>query len=195
MNQIAQRVFVVLGLLGLSLSAGEARAADDKKESKGTVVDLGGLQARTPGDWKAEEATGAFRVYQFRLPKGDGDPQDALLVVFYLGAGPSGSNDANIKRQQNLFIPPPDKTIEDVTKVEKFKVGDVPVTYVDIHGTYKDKKGPMVPDDQAIKRPDYRMLYVIFETAKAPYYLRLVGPAKTVARHKKAFDDWLKAFK
>jgi hypothetical protein len=129
------------------------------------------------------------------LPKVKEDKQDVALVIFYLGAGRSGSNDDNIKRQKNLFIPPEGKTIDEVTKVTKFQVGQVPVTYVDLHGTFKDKKGPMVPDDQAIKRPDYRMLYAIFETSKGPYYLRLVGPAKSVEHHKKGFDDWLKAFK
>jgi gluconolactonase len=195
MNRVALLVLGLFVSIGVGLKSGAARAADDKAEGKGTIVDLGGLQARAPGDWKAEAPTGPFREHQFRLPKVNGDKQDALLVVFYLGTGRSGSNAENIKRQQNLFIAPQGKTIEEATKVETSKVGDVPVTFVDIHGTYKDKKGPMVPDDQAIKRPDYRMLYVIFETAKAPYYLRLVGPAKTVAHHKKGFDAWLKSFK
>jgi hypothetical protein len=75
------------------------------------------------------------------------------------------------------------------------KVGQVPVTYLDIHGTYKYKKAPFVPDARAELRPHYRMLAVVFESSKGPYFFRLVGPEKTVKENKKGFDDWLKGFK
>ena len=44
-------------------------------------------------------------------------------------------------------------------------------------------------------KPDYKMVGVIFDCPKGPYYVRLVGPAKTVGEYKKGFDEWLKAFK
>jgi hypothetical protein len=138
-------------------------------------------------------ATG-MRTAQFRAPKADDDKEDAEFVVFYFQGG-GGSNEDNIKRWKGMFIPPKGKTIDDVAKVEKMKVGNVDVTYLDLSGTYKFKKFPMQPDDQAELKPHYRALMVIFESPKGPYYLRFVGPARTVEHHKKGFDEMLKGFK
>ena len=41
----------------------------------------------------------------------------------------------------------------------------------------------------------YRMLAAVLETPKGNYYIRLVGPEKTVAAAKKDYVAWLKAFK
>ena len=46
---------------------------------------------------------------------------------------------------------------------------------------------------------DYRQIYVIFEVAEGNgtvlYSMTLLGPTKTIEKHKKAFDEWLKNFK
>jgi hypothetical protein len=184
-------------LLGLALAwgLGENRAADKKE---GTKVTLDGLSSVAPGDWKEEQPSAAarrFRKKQFRLPKAENDKYDAEVVIFYFGEGAGGSAKDNIKRWKGMFNPPKGKKIDDVAKVEKMKVGDVAVTYLDVHGTYKFKKAPFVPDSQAELRPDSRMIGVIFESPKGPYYFRLVGPARTVAHYKKGFDQFLKGFK
>ncbi len=82
-----------------------------------------------------------------------------------------------------------------MTKVEKFKVGDVPVVSVDIQGTYLYKFPPFAPNAKTIPKENYRFLRAIFETTNGPYYIRLTGPARTVAANKKGFDEWLKGFK
>jgi hypothetical protein len=173
------------------LVLGTARAED----KKGVLVDLGGLSSHAPADWKEEQPTGQFRSQQFRLPKHKEDKQDSVLAVFYFGENGAGSSEENIKRKKNAFIPPEGKKIDEATKIDKFRVGNAGVIYVDIQGTYKDKKGPFVPDSEAVLRADYRMLYVIFESPKGPYYLQIVGPAKSIEQSKKGFDNWLKAFK
>src|SRR5262249_30837152 len=136
-----------------------------------------------------------FRFKQFRLPKLEKDKNDAEIVIFFFGTGSGGSVKENVKRWQGFFIPPKGEKIADVTKVEKKKAGDVPVTYVDIHGTYKYKKAPFVPDSKAELRPDYRMINVIFDSKNGPYWFRLVGPTKTIAHYKKGFDHFVKSFK
>ena len=49
------------------------------------------------------------------------------------------------------------------------------------------------------KMSDYRQLYVLFEVSEGEntvlYSMTLVGPAKTIEKHKKAFDEWVKSFK
>jgi hypothetical protein len=74
-------------------------------------------------------------------------------------------------------------------------VGSVPVTYLDVNGTYLSKFPPFDPNAQVTPRPNWRMIGVIFESEKGPYFIRLIGPADTVAYHKKGFDEWLRGFK
>jgi hypothetical protein len=177
---------LVLFLLGVG-SAGAGAA-------KGVVVEIDGLKSQAPATWVAEKPTSNLRVAQLRVPKVGADKQDAELVVFFF-KGQGGGVDANVQRWKGMFYPPRGKTIDDVSRVEKMKVGNVPVTYLDVYGTYKFKKAPFIPDSEAELRPDYRMLAVYFDSRNGPYFLRLVGPAATVEQNKKGFDDWLKNFK
>jgi hypothetical protein len=113
------------------------RADDKKEEKKGAVVEINGLKSATPADWKQEEVSSQFRVYHFRIPHVADDKTDAELIIFFFGTGGGGPADANVKRWKGFFIPPEGKKIDDVAKVESFKVGDVNVTYLEVEGTYK----------------------------------------------------------
>jgi hypothetical protein len=180
-----------LGLLGgLLVAAAGPAAVQDKKP-----VEIDGLKSAVPGTWKEEQTTSNMRVLQYRVPRAEGDAADAEFIVFYFGPGGGGGTEDNIKRWKGMFVAPEGKSIDDVSKVETFKAGNVPVTSLDVQGTYKFKKAPFIPDDKAELRPDYRMIAVIFESPKGPYYLRLVGPAKTVEQNKKAFEEMVKGFK
>jgi hypothetical protein len=176
------------------LSATLVRGADDKKKD-GDVVELDALKSKTPADWTQEPTTNQMRAYQFKLPNAKDDKASAELIIFYFGQGGGGSAADNIKRWKGMMAPPEGKKIDDVAKVDKFKVGEVPVTYLDVEGTYLAKERPFDPNSKVEKKPDYRMLGVVFESPKGPYFMRVTGPAKTIAEHKKAFDDWLKNFK
>jgi hypothetical protein len=177
-------------VLGFGAGGMALRGAD----AKGTVVDLDGLKSRTPANWVAQKPDNKLRVAQFRVPHVDNDKQDAEVVIFHFG-GQGGGIEANLSRWKGMFFPPRGKTIEEVSKVEKMKAGDVPITYLDVHGTYKYKKAPFVPDSQAELRPDYRMLTTYFDSKGGPYFIRMVGPQATVAQNKKGFDEWLTNFK
>jgi gluconolactonase len=188
------RASLALTVLASALACGTATADGDKPvERKGTVVTLDGVQSRTPSDWKEEESSNQMRVHQFKVPAAKGDKSDGELVIFFFGAR-AGTNAENIKRWKEQFVPPEGKTIDDVTKIETLKVGDREVTTVDIHGTYKFKAQPFNPNAKVELRPDYRLLTAIFEGKKGPYFIRFVGPAKTVGQHKKGFEEWLKGF-
>ncbi len=159
---------------------------------KGTVVEIDGLKARAPASWVAEKPTSKLRVAQFRIPKVGSDSQDAELVIFFF-EGQGGGVEDNLKRWKAMFLPPRGKTMDDVSRVEKTNVANVPVTILDIHGTYKFKKTPFA--QEAELRPNSRMLAVYFGSKNGPYFLRLVGPEATVAQNKEAFESWLKSFK
>jgi len=160
-----------------------------EKDSKDEVIDLDGLKSAVPADWKKEKPKSTFRYAQFRVPRAEGDEADAELVIF---KGLGGSVKQNVERWKGQFIPPEGKTTDDVSTVKETKVGGFEATYLDIRGTFRD----MVPGSMKVtKRPDYRMLALQVDGKDNPYHIKLIGPAKTVEKHKKAFDNWLKAFK
>jgi hypothetical protein len=175
-----------------------AWATQTSAGDKGTAVDLGGLKSTAPASWKSQEINkkifGNFRIYQFALPKAEGDKEDAELVVSYL-AGGGGGTEANIKRWKDGMAAPAGKNIDDVTKVTEFKVGDVPITYVEISGTYLYKFPPASPNAKVTPKENFRFIGVVFDSKDGPFFIKLAGPARTVEQCKKGFDEWIKAFK
>jgi predicted RecA/RadA family phage recombinase len=161
-----------------------ARAAD------GDEVDLGGMKAKAPATWKAGRPIPPLQTATFTLPKADGDPEDAKVTVYFF-QGQGGSVDQNIKRWQGMFKAPAGEK----SKTDSFKVGEAKVTTVDVQGTYLDRFPPADPNAKVTEKPDFRLIGVVFENPKGPYFIRFVGPQKTVEKHKKDFDAWLKSFK
>lgn len=182
------RTFATLAAVALGTLSGAARLA---AEDKGTVVEFAGMKATTPADWKEETPSNTMRIYQFKLPKADGDKQDAELALFFFKGG-SGSLEQNLKRQTAKFQPADGKDkVEE--KTEKIKVGGADATLQDVSGTFIKKPFPMAQTGTPMH--GYRQLYVVFETKDGQYYMTLLGPDKTVEKHKKGFEDWLKSFK
>jgi hypothetical protein len=173
---------------GLVFAVERGAAADEKKE--GPVVEIDGLKAAVPGDWKEEKPKNLLRWKTFKLPKAKDDKADAELALFQdLG----GTPEENVKRWKAKFKPPEDKTIDDVSKVSKFKIGSKEATYFEVYGTYIDKPFPMATKFEL--RPDYRMIAIQYDGDAHTYHMLLIGPAATIEAHKKEFDGWLKALK
>ncbi len=159
--------------------------------ASGPVVVLGGLKSAAPGTWKESPVSSPMRVKQFGIPGKDGD---AELAVFFFGKGQGGSVEANIDRWKKQFQPPAGKTLDQVSKVGTVKLTSTKATVFDISGTYMHKTRPMDPGPGE-PRANHRMLAVVLETPEGDYFLKLVGPAKTIEKNKKDFDAWLKGFK
>lgn len=162
-------------------------AAEEK--GKGSVVSLDGLQSRTPGDWKEEAPLGSLRFKQFLVPHAKDDKSDGELVIFKAGGGAR----ANVERWKGQWAPPEGKKIADVAVVSEMKIAGKPAVLLEIEGTYRT--APFDPKHKGAQLPGYRMLAVYFEGPDNPYQIKFTGPSKTVGEHKKAFEDWLKAFK
>jgi hypothetical protein len=180
--------FAIALLVGLSVSA--AVRADDN----GTETEIGGHKSLAPSTWKSQKPTTPDRVYQFDIPKADGDKDDAHLIVFMFRNG-GGSVDANIKRWKTMVKPADGAKESDTYKVSEFKVGDIKVTMLEANGTYLLKKRPFDPDEQPEAMPNYRLVAGVLETNKGMYYIRMYGPQKTMEANRKGFDDWIKNLK
>ena len=155
-----------------------------------SVVTLASLRAAVPASWVSEKPANRLRAYQFRWLKVKDDKEDAELIIF---PNISGSAEENLERWKEMFLPPDDKTAEDIARAHKFGYGKVKVLYLDMAGTYLYKDRPLAK--KAEPKPGYRMFSVLFETPGESHVIRAVGPAKTMTHHKKAFDDWLRSFK
>jgi hypothetical protein len=184
------RWLIPASLLWIGLSWGQT--PDTPKDApKGTVVDLDGLKATTPADWTSEKPANRLRSHQFKIPKAKDDKIDAELTIL---PDTKGTVEQNVTRWKESFAPPPGKKIDEVSRLEKFKVGAIEVVYFDVTGTFIYRDRPVNPTVSEA-RPDYRMIAVLFETKENLHTIRLVGPAKTIAAQQKAFDGWLKSFK
>ena len=163
-------------------------------EDKGTAVKLAGLTGSTPAAWKEETPSNRMRLAQFKLPKAEKDKDDAELAVFVSPGG--GGVDANLKRQEAKFELAEGVKQDDAIKLDKVKVGAFEGKLQDIAGTFLFKAAPFDPNAKVTKKEGYRQLYVIFEAKDGEVIsMTLVGPAATVEKHKKGFEEFLKSFK
>jgi hypothetical protein len=130
---------------------------------------------------------GRMRLAQFRLPRAAGDAANPEVIVFYFGPGGGGTVEANIDRWKGMFETPTGGRVTTKTRT------GLRITTTDLGGTYKERATPMSPT--FTPRPSYRMLAAVVETTRAggqgPYWIRLVGPAKSVAAQKAAWDAFL----
>ncbi len=138
------------------------------------------LKFTTPSRWK-EEAPAPMRVAQYRLPRVGDDPDDGLVAV---SSFPSmrGRTQMNIERWIGQFSQPDGRASKDLAKTSEFDVGGMKVTVLSISGTYEG-------------RPNQRMLAAIIDTPDGPWFVKMTGPARTIAENEAAFDAFVRSAK
>lgn len=141
-----------------------------------------GLTWTKPDGWVAEQSTSPMRKAQFRIP---GPGGDAELTVFYFGPGQGGDPMANAKRWASQFSQPGGGSSEDAMKTSQTKVGDLPVTLVEVAGTYTNR---MVSNESFA---DYELLGAIAEGPDANWFFKMTGPKATVEDQRGSFTDFI----
>jgi hypothetical protein len=190
-----KRGILVSMFLALALGCSGTEEKKDgkvKDRTKPSAVTLDDLKSTPPEGWVEETPTSSMRFAQFRLPRAEGDSADADLVIF---RGIGGDADQNINRWKNTqFVPPEHKKIDDVATISKVKIGDREAKQLDVTGTYLDSGGR--PGMGAVtKRPGYRLIGIHFDGPRTVYHIKLTGPAATVEKHRKEFEEWIANFK
>jgi hypothetical protein len=139
-----------------------------------------GLMFDPPAGWVATKPASSMRVAEFTLPKAGKDPEDASLVVYYFG-GTGGSVQANLDRWIGQMRQPDGRDSSAVAKSSTFssKAG-LKITLIDIPGTYVAEVTP--GSSERFNKPGFRQLAAVVETKDGPYFVKVVGPAATVAR-------------
>jgi hypothetical protein len=182
-------VLLVWPLLAAACSSGSTQTA---QQNQSNVPATGELRFKAPEGWITEKTTSAMRAAQYKLPKADGDPDDASLVLYYFGAQQGGSAQANVERWINQIEQPDGSASRDKAKSETTTINGLKVTTVDVAGTYTAEMTPGSGDRH--NAANYRLRAAVIETPKGNYFAKLVGPAKTVAKWEQAYSDYLKSF-
>ena len=161
-------------------------------DASGKAVDksFGPIKAKVPSEWTEQTPSSSMRKAQYALPKAAGDGEDGELAVFYFGPGQGGSVEANIERWIGQISQPDGSSSKDKAKTNKKEIGGMPVTLVDVSGTYS--AGMM---SNAPPRQGYRMLAAVAETPEGPWFFKLTGPEKTIAKWSSSFDQLISSFK
>jgi hypothetical protein len=152
----------------------------------------GAVSYKVPSGWTVEKPTSDMRLAQYKLPKTDGDAEDALLILYYFGPGQGGTPEANIERWLKQMKQPDGSDSKDKAKTAAMTVNGLQVSTVDVLGNYS---GGM-SQDSAPKDSNsiFRLRGAIIETPKGSYFVKLTGPEKTVNHWDQAFTDYIKSF-
>jgi hypothetical protein len=150
----------------------------------------GELQFKAPSDWISERPSSSMRVSQYQLPAAEGDAESASLVVYYFGQGQGGSVDANLQRWVGQMQTADGKPSTNA-KTENTTVNGLKVTLLDVSGTYTGSD--MGGGGTAQSKSNYRMRAGVIDTPRGAYFIKLVGPEKTVTRWDQSFQDFVKS--
>jgi hypothetical protein len=152
----------------------------------------GELRYKDPEGWAKEKPTSAMRVAQYTLAKAEGDGEDAALVIYFFGASQGGAVQANIDRWISQIQQPDGSSSKEKAKTETMTVNGLKVTMVDVTGTYTAEMAPGAGNQR--NDANYRLRAAVIETPKGNYFLKLTGPAKTLARWEQSVTDFYKSF-
>jgi hypothetical protein len=187
---------ILLAILALSTACSQkqepAKHGQPVASSKPAPANMTQLLWTVPKGWVEEPPSSGMRLSQYKLPKTDGDAEDALCYVSHF-PGSGGSVEANLSRWYEQFIQPDGRPSSAVAKVNKAEHNGFQQTTVDVSGTFSQTTTPMGPTGGDM--PNYRMLGGVIETPVGPWFVKLIGPEKTVAHWEKSFYEFMKSFR
>jgi len=170
---------------------GSATTDLQSQSAQTSATSAGELRFKAPDGWVSEKPSSSMRVAQYKLPKDEGDNEDASLVVYYFGASQGGSAQANIDRWISQMQQTDGGASKDKAKTETITVNGLKVMTVDVSGTYTAE---MAPGSGTFHNDsNWRLRAAVIETAKGNYFVKAVGPAKTMARWDQSVTDYLKS--
>lgn len=138
-----------------------------------------------PAEW-VEQPARAMIARLFSVPKAAGDENDGEVTVSSLGA--KVSLKMNIARWCGQFEIPQGDCLEKAQQraVENTKY---PTTIVELSGAYRGM------NSQGPAKPGYIMLAAEIVTPGKQWYIKFVGPEKTVRHWEQSFNDFVSSAK
>ncbi|XZE55240.1 hypothetical protein SH139x_001241 [Planctomycetaceae bacterium SH139] len=173
---------LVCSLLTVTANAQAPSAESDAKPQTIKIFDK--LTLTIPADWKTSKARSRIIEHEFSTTE-EGD-ETAPARITMMAAG--GDIDANIERWKGQF------TGGKEAKVEKMTVAGETVHLVELNGSFKETMGGgPFSGGKTVTREDYGMLGAIIELQdNRKYFIKLTGPAETIAAQRESFKEMLK---
>lgn len=147
------------------------------------------LTFTAPASWQTRPAASSMRVAEFVVPHAAGDTQDAELIVYFFGASGGGGAEANIDRWIGQMQQPDGSASKDKARRDTQTVNGLKVTTVDVSGTYVAEMRPGATEHH--NSTGFRLRAAVVETPGGAYYIKMTGPAKTVAAADADFKKFL----
>ena len=154
---------------------------------------LATLKFDAPPDWVSKAPSSSMRVAEWSLPKTTGDDEDAILTLYFFGASQGGNVQANLDRWIGQMAQPDGRQSKDVAKTSSLTSHGLKVTLVDVTGTYVAEVTP--GSTEHFNKPGFRQCAAVVETPGGPYFVKLTGPEKTVAKWQDSYTAFLKSLR
>lgn len=160
----------------------EAQGPSDRK----IQLAGGALTLEAPKSWEKKKPR--FNIIEYEFSAKGPDEESAAARITIMGAG--GSLKANVDRWKSQF-----RQVTSAKQTES-KIGGQTVHLIDIKGVYRDRAGGPFSGGKEKLLPDYRMLGAIVVTdGKGQYFIKIIGPEKTLAKQDKELEAALKTMK
>jgi hypothetical protein len=182
------RIFNFISIISLSIlaifSACAAAPKEILKDQPAGSGSAASVRWTAPSRWETKPPSG-MRAATYIIPAAAGDSEGGECAVFVnLGGGV----EANVTRWIGQF----EKT-DGEPKQKKETINELPVTTVDVGGTYKG--GGAMTGQPILSKTGYRLLGAIVEGPEGDVFFKLTGPAKTIAAAQDEFQEMLKSIK
>jgi hypothetical protein len=151
------------------------------------------LKYDVPAGWTSRPPASSMRVAEFALPKVAGDAEDAQLTLYYFG-GQGGTVQANLDRWIGQMTQPDGRASKDVATTSTMKTSSgLSVALVDVGGTYVAEVTP--GSKERLNKPGFRLRAAVIETPTGPYFVKLTGPVKTIAKWNDSYLAFVKSLR
>lgn len=176
-------------LLALVVNGCQGTGEKTASDSASTVIlAVDNLRFEVPTDWNTEKPDSDARKAQYELA-GPDTSDAASLVVYYFGPGGAGNLQANIDRWVGQFADTDGQPPQEQSRVTARTIDGMQIHSVDVSGRYIAQVTP--GSDERYDKPDYRMMAAIIETQDGRYYIKAVGPRRTINQHARAITMFL----
>jgi gluconolactonase len=165
--------------------AAEGAKTDTKPSTKTKSVDAGDIKLNVPESWKQNSKVREPRIAEFEVPATGDDKEPGEFAVFFFGKQGAGSVKDNVKRWVGQ--------VEEEGRKVRIVAGESTngkYTLVDLTGAYNKSIGPPIAGKKK-RLPNWRVINVLVANDGGDYFLKLDGPAKTIAAVE---DDFRAAF-
>lgn len=172
---------------GSNPHAGTGMDEQAMPEEKGGL-DVNALIASLPPGWTKAQPSSSMRVAQMSIAPAKGDTEAGEVAVFHF-PGSGGSSAANIERWQNQFSGPKGEPGPDVAKTDTAMVGLLTIVTTDITGT---QLASSTMTGEGKDKPNYRMIASVIKTQSGNWFIKAVGPVKTMTENAGKYRDLLR---